>query len=122
MRDEAQPTSSQSQQPRQASEGKEAANTETRSDTRGEHTSDEPLYVISVAAKLVGMPAWTLRVLDEQAIVSPRRTDKNRRLYSDRDLMRLARVRTLTEADGVNMNGVRLILKLEDERQPRKGD
>ncbi|HEX5322882.1 MAG TPA: MerR family transcriptional regulator [Capsulimonadaceae bacterium] len=80
----------------------------------------EPLYVISVAAKLVRMPAWTLRVLDEQGIVVPKRTDKNRRLYSDRDLRRLARVRKLTEEMGINMNGVRLILQLEEERD--KGD
>jgi MerR family transcriptional regulator/heat shock protein HspR len=78
--------------------------------------ADEPLYVISVAAKLVGMPAWTLRVLDEQAIVVPVRTDKNRRLYSDRDLARLLRVRMLTEEQGVNMNGVRIILQLEEQQ------
>lgn len=84
---------------------------------REEIDSDaEPLYVISVAAKLVRMPAWTLRVLDEQGIVVPKRTDKNRRLYSDRDLARLARVRTLTEEMGINMNGVRLILQLEEDR------
>ncbi|MDR3709409.1 MAG: MerR family transcriptional regulator [Capsulimonadaceae bacterium] len=82
--------------------------------------SDEPLYVISVAAKLVRMPTWTLRVLDEQGIVVPKRTDKKRRLYSDRDLARLARVRTLTEDEGVNMNGVRLILQIEEQRY--KGD
>ena len=78
--------------------------------------SDEPLYVISVAAKLVRMPTWTLRVLDEQGIVVPKRTDKKRRLYSDRDLARLTRVRTLTEDEGVNMNGVRLILRIEEQR------
>ena len=81
-----------------------------------EQISDEPVYVISVAAKLVGLPAWTLRVLDEQGIVSPKRTEKNRRLYSDRDIVRLARVRSLTEVEGVNMNGVRLILKIEENR------
>jgi MerR family transcriptional regulator/heat shock protein HspR len=79
-----------------------------------EQNGDEPVYVISVAAKLVGLPAWTLRVLDEQGIVSPKRTEKNRRLYSDKDIVRLTRVRTLTEVEGVNMNGVRLILKLEE--------
>jgi MerR family transcriptional regulator/heat shock protein HspR len=83
-------------------------------DPSKEQISDEPVYVISVAAKLVGLPAWTLRVLDEQGIVSPKRTEKNRRLYSDRDILRLNRVRTLTEVEGVNMNGVRLILKLEE--------
>ena len=79
-------------------------------------TSDEPLYVISVAAKLVQMPTWQLRVLDEQGIVVPQRTEKNRRLYSDQDLAKLARVRALTEVEGVNMNGVRLILRLEEQR------
>jgi MerR family transcriptional regulator/heat shock protein HspR len=83
-------------------------------------SSEEPLYVISVAAKLVRMPAWTLRVLDEQGIVVPQRTDKNRRLYSDRDLAKLARVRTLTEDDGVNINGVRIILEIEEQKD--KGD
>ena len=79
-----------------------------------EAESEEPLYVISVAGKVVKLPSWTLRVLDEQGIVVPRRTDKNRRLYSDNDLIRLARVRTLTEDEGVNMNGVRLILQIEE--------
>jgi hypothetical protein len=99
----------------------ERANADPPEETKSAETSsDEPLYVISVAAKLVRMPAWTLRVLDEQGIVVPRRTDKKRRLYSDRDLFRLTRVRTLTEEEGVNMNGVRLILKLEADRE--KGD
>jgi MerR family transcriptional regulator/heat shock protein HspR len=88
---------------------------EASEDSReAESESEEPLYVISVAAKLVKMPTWTLRVLDEQGIVVPRRTDKNRRLYSDNDLIRLARVRSLTEDEGVNMNGVRLILRIEE--------
>ena len=90
-----------------------------RDNPAGGRASDEPVYVISVAAKLAGLPAWTLRVLDEQGIVAPKRTDKNRRLYSDKDIVTLARVRTLTEIDGVNMNGVRLILRLEQERDAR---
>ncbi len=93
-----------------------ASRPERGADSSGGRTSDEPVYVISVAAKLAGLPAWTLRVLDEQGIVAPKRTEKNRRLYSDRDIVTLARVRTLTEIDGVNMNGVRLILRLEQER------
>ncbi len=96
--------------------------TESAETDRVVRTDDDPLYVISVAAKLVGMPAWTLRVLDEQGIVTPKRTEKNRRLYSDRDLIRLNRVRILTEEQGVNMNGVRLILKLEEEKDLPKGE
>ena len=88
----------------------------------GAGRDDEPVYVISVAAKLAGLPAWTLRVLDKEGIVRPQRTAKDRRLYSDRDIARLARVRYLTEERGVNMNGVRLILEMETqpETQPAR--
>ena len=79
----------------------------------GRGRDDEPVYVISVAAKLAGLPAWTLRVLDKEGIVRPQRTAKDRRLYSDRDIALLARVRYLTEERGVNMSGVRLILEME---------
>jgi len=72
-----------------------------------------PLYVISVAARLAGLPSWTLRVLDKEGIVRPERTAKDRRLYSDRDIALLGRIRYLTEERGVNMNGVRLILEME---------
>ena len=75
--------------------------------------SDEPVYVISIAAKLAGLPSWTLRVLDKEGIVRPKRTAKDRRLYSDRDITLLARIRYLTEERGVNMNGVKLILEME---------
>jgi hypothetical protein len=86
-----------------------------------ENDDDLPLYVISVAAKLVRLPIWTLRVLDEQGIVVPKRTGKNRRLYSDVDLAKLVRVRALTEELGVNMNGVRIILQLEEQNKSDMG-
>jgi MerR family transcriptional regulator/heat shock protein HspR len=86
-------------------------------DPRSEHSheelADEPVYVISVAAKLAGLPSWTLRVLDKEGVVRPQRTAKDRRLYSDRDIARLSRVRYLTEERGVNMNGVKMILEME---------
>ena len=75
---------------------------------------DVPVYVISVAAKLTGLPAWMLRLLDQESIVIPTRTEKNRRLYSDNDIARLERIRHLTEERGVNMAGVRVILELEE--------
>jgi MerR family transcriptional regulator/heat shock protein HspR len=93
---------------------------ETQDAESGEVLADEPVYVISVAAKLAALPSWTLRVLDKQGIVSPKRTEKDRRLYSDRDIARLARVRYLTEECGVNINGVKVILEME-ERGMRAG-
>jgi len=89
-------------------------------DESGEELGDEPVYVISVAAKLAELPSWTLRVLDKEGIVCPKRTSKDRRLYSDRDIDKLARVRYLTEERGVNMNGVKLILEMEDEAMAAK--
>ena len=78
-----------------------------------EKAFEEPVYVISIAAKLAGLPSWTLRVLDKEGIVRPQRTLTDRRLYSDRDITLLARIRYLTEERGVNMNGVKLILEME---------
>ena len=74
---------------------------------------DEPVYVISVAARLAGLKTWYLRVLNDAGIVVPRRTDSNRRLYSVRDVSRLARVRHLTEDRGVNIDGIKVIFEME---------
>lgn len=76
-------------------------------------SGEEPVYVISVAARLAGLPCWVLRVLDQEEIVVPVRTDSNRRLYSDRDITLLSRVRHLTEERGVNIAGVKVILEIE---------
>jgi len=70
--------------------------------------------VISVAARLAGLPCWVLRVLDQEGIVVPVRTDSNRRLYSDNDIALLGRVRDLTEPPlSVNIAGVKVILEME---------
>ncbi len=87
---------------------------EAPEESASEALDDEPVYVISVAAKLASLPAWTLRVLDKEGIVCPRRTIKDRRLYSDRDIERLARVRYLSEERGVNLNGIKVILEMEE--------
>jgi MerR family transcriptional regulator, heat shock protein HspR len=78
------------------------------------HTGDAPVYVISVAARLSGLPPWMLRLLDQEGLVVPTRTDKNRRLYSDNDIARLERIRHLTEERGVNLAGVKVILEMEE--------
>ena len=78
-------------------------------------TPDDPVYVISVAARLAGLPCWMLRQLDNEGVVSPVRTAKNRRLYSESDVEKLAHVRYLTSERGVNVAGVRYILELEQK-------
>jgi len=91
----------------------DAAESQPPGATEWAEAPDEPVYVISIAAKLADLPSWTLRVLDKEGIVRPQRTAKDRRLYSDRDIALLARIRYLTEERGVNMNGVKLILEME---------
>lgn len=82
------------------------------------HQENEPVYVISVAARLAGLPCWVLRVLDQEGIVVPVRTESNRRLYSDADIATLNRVRHLTEERGVNIAGVKVILEIECAATP----
>jgi len=71
----------------------------------------EPLYVISVAAKLVDMHPQTLRLYERVGLVKPARTENNIRLYSDEDIERLRQIRRLTGV-GLNLAGVDMVLDL----------
>lgn len=68
-----------------------------------------PVYSISAASRLAGLPIWTLRWIEKHALVAPRRTDGNQRLYSDDDLDRLGTIRDLLEKK-VNLAGIKVIL------------
>lgn len=79
-------------------------------------TVDErPRYMISVAAELVGMHPQTLRIYEQKGLVRPKRTAGNTRLYSEADVERLRLVQRLTTELGLNLAGVELVLRLEDE-------
>jgi MerR family transcriptional regulator/heat shock protein HspR len=72
----------------------------------------EPCYVISVAARMVGVPTYTLRYYERVGIIEPTRSPGNIRLYSDEDIALLRRVKTLMEDLGVNLAGVSIILRM----------
>jgi MerR family transcriptional regulator, heat shock protein HspR len=76
---------------------------------------DSPRYMISVAAELVGMHPQTLRIYESKGLVSPKRTRGNTRLYSDADLEQLKLIQRLTTELGLNLAGVELVIRLEDE-------
>ena len=76
---------------------------------------DRPRYMISVAAELVGMHPQTLRINEQKGLVRPQRTAGNTRLYSDADVERLRLIQRLTTELGLNLAGVELVLRLEDE-------
>lgn len=72
----------------------------------------EPLYVISVAARLVECHPQTLRTYERMGLISPRRSDNNVRLYSDSDIEQSRQIQRLTQDMGVNLAGVEVVLKL----------
>ena len=77
------------------------------------HGPDEPVYTISVAARLLGVGPQTLRVIEREGLLDPHRTEANIRLYSENDLLLLRRIRNLVCEEGVNLAGVKLILEME---------
>lgn len=74
--------------------------------------NDEPRYVISVAARILGTQTYTLRYYERIGLIGPKRSQGNIRLYSDRDIDLLRRVKTMVEDMGVNLAGVEVILRL----------
>ena len=74
-----------------------------------------PRYMISVAADIVGMHPQTLRMYEAKGLVNPKRTPGNTRLFSEADLERLRLIQRLTTELGLNLAGVELVLRLEDE-------
>jgi MerR family transcriptional regulator, heat shock protein HspR len=77
--------------------------------------NDKGRYMISVAAELVGMHPQTLRIYEQKGLVRPTRTAGNTRLYSDADLERLRLIQQLTTELGLNLAGVEMVLRLEDQ-------
>ena len=72
----------------------------------------EPRYVISVAASILGIKAHNLRYYERIGIVQPLRSRGNIRLYSEKDLAQLRRVKALMEDMGVNLAGVEVIMRI----------
>ena len=77
-------------------------------------TNDEPCYVISVAARMVGVQVHTLRYYEKIGIIGPSRSQGNIRLYSERDIVLLRRVKTMMDDLGVNLAAVEIILRMSE--------
>ena len=74
--------------------------------------NEEPRYVISVAARILGVQTHTLRYYEKIGIIEPSRSKGNIRLYSDRDIAHLKRVKTLMDDLGINLAGIEVILRM----------
>jgi MerR family transcriptional regulator/heat shock protein HspR len=73
------------------------------------------VYMISVAAELAGMHPQTLRIYETRGLITPKRSPKQTRLYSQDDVERLRRIQELTSELGMNLAGVERVFELEDE-------
>ena len=81
----------------------------------------EPCFVISVAARMVGLHAQTLRYYERAGLVMPSRSGGRQRLYSMADVERLRRIKTFTDEMGMNLAGAEIALKLVDRVRELEG-
>jgi MerR family transcriptional regulator/heat shock protein HspR len=75
---------------------------------------EQGVFMISVAAELAEMHPQTLRMYEQRGLIAPKRSPKNTRLYSQRDVERLRRIQEMT-AEGLNLVGVEIVLALEEQ-------
>jgi MerR family transcriptional regulator/heat shock protein HspR len=71
------------------------------------------VFMISVAAELAEMHPQTLRMYEARGLITPKRSPKNTRLYSQADVERLRRIQRMTSEEGLNLAGVETVLELE---------
>ncbi len=75
---------------------------------------DEPVFIISVAARMLGVQTQTLRYYERLGLIEPARTGGNQRVFSRADIERVRRIRSFMDDLGVNLAGVEVILRLLD--------
>ena len=73
---------------------------------------EEPVFIISVAARMLGVRTQTLRYYERLGLIQPSRTGGNQRVFSRRDVERVQRIRDLMHELGVNLAGVEVVLTL----------
>ena len=81
------------------------------------HTYDEPVYLISIVAKILNIHPQTLRQYERENLVTPSRSNGRIRLYSQRDIDRIKMILRLTRELGVNIAGVDVALRLKEQME-----
>jgi MerR family transcriptional regulator/heat shock protein HspR len=83
--------------------------------TRIQVATDRGVFMISVAAELAHMHPQTLRTYEARGLITPKRSPKGTRLYSQQDVDRLRRIQEMTAELGLNLAGVERVLELEGQ-------
>ncbi|KAA0272347.1 MAG: MerR family transcriptional regulator [Acidobacteria bacterium] len=92
------------------------ASVETRIDR------ERGVFMISVAAELAEMHPQTLRMYEARGLITPQRSPKNTRLYSQEDVERLRRIQAMTAEQGLNLAGVETVLDLEERLEEMRAE
>lgn len=82
--------------------------------TRIEVSTSRGVFMISVAAELADMHPQTLRMYEQRGLITPQRSPRGTRLYSQDDVERLRRIQEMTASLGLNLAGVERVLELEE--------
>ncbi len=78
------------------------------------HKYNKPVYIISVAAELIGIHPRTLRIYEEMGFIRPWRTKRNMRLFSQEDIYHIKQVCDLIHEKGLNLAGIRMLMKIAE--------
>jgi MerR family transcriptional regulator/heat shock protein HspR len=81
----------------------------------GAVNDEDPIYVISIAARLVGMHQQSLRYYERAGLVRPQRTQGGIRMYSNADIQKIRQAQRLIDQLGVNLAGVDIILRMSEQ-------
>jgi MerR family transcriptional regulator/heat shock protein HspR len=73
---------------------------------------EQPIYVISIAARLVGMHQQTRRYYERAGLVEPKRTGGNIRMYSNSDIERIRQIQRWIDDFGVNLAGAEIMMRM----------
>ncbi len=73
--------------------------------------NSEPIYPISVAAKLLSVHPRTLRIYEEEGLIKPARQG-NKRYYSNNDIEWIRCLRALIHEKGISIPGIKMLLDL----------
>src|SRR3954449_416131 len=93
-----------------------------RGDAEQRIDEERGVFMISVAAELAEMHPQTLRMYEARGLITPKRSPKNTRLYSQADVERLRRIQQMTGDEGLNLAGVETVLELERRLERMRGE
>ena len=71
----------------------------------------QPILTISVAASLLHSHPRTLMLYERVGLITPHRTQTERRMFSFEDLEAIQFIKYLTQKQGINLAGVKFMLQ-----------